>query len=540
MSAIRRVFNHASTGVLAGATILAFAALGSRALGFVRNALLASTFGASDVLDAYFLAFRLPDLVFNILFFGALSAGFVPVFIKLKEQHEEKAWDLANDIFNLALLAFTAFGLLFFIFAPFIVEQLAPGFDAETTRLAVLMSRVMFLQPILLGVSGIFSGVLQSVRKFLSYSLAPIFYNIGIIFGIVALVPAIGPAGLAWGVVLGAALHLAIQYPATRASGWRWKPVFNPGMKALKRVLRVMVPRSLSLIVYQVNLIVLISLATLLGTGAVAVFNFANDIYGAALGVLVVPLGIAAFPALVSASEKSMEEFGALLRRVTRQLLFLLTPLAALALVLRAQVVRLALGYGEFGWAETVLTIDTLSWFLVGLVFHGVLLLILRAYFALEDAKTPLYVLLGGMAVTVGVALGVRGAMDVPGLALAMAAGNIFSATLLFGILVRRVRVAHVGTLLRNFFYFIIGAVAAAVAARAVLFLVAGTLVPTAKVWGLFVQAVLATLAGAGVYLVLMKGFGVPEVDRAWNKVTSWRLPRDVQFEETPDEELPR
>src|SRR3989344_7350704 len=313
MTPIRKFFNYSSSGIFTGAALLAFAAFGSRLLGFLRNALLASTFGAGEILDAYFLAFRLPDLVFNVLFFGALSAGFVPVFLKLKERNEGEAWKLSNDIFNMALLAFTAFGLVFFIFAPLVVRLLAPGFDAETSALAVTMSRIMFLQPIFLGVSGIFSGVLQSVRKFLSYSLAPIFYNVGIIIGIVIFVPLLGPVGLAWGVVLGALLHFAIQYPATRESGWRWRPVLSPGLKAFRRVLSIMVPRSLSLIVHQINLVVLIAFATVIGTGAVAIFNFANDLYGAALGILVVPISVAAFPALVSASEKGMEAFGELI-----------------------------------------------------------------------------------------------------------------------------------------------------------------------------------------------------------------------------------
>ncbi len=540
MSPINKFFNHSSSGILTGTAILALAAFGSRVLGFLRNALLASTYGASEVLDAYFLAFRLPDLVFNILFFGALSAGFVPVFIKLKERYEPEAWKLANDIFNMALLAFTGFGVLFFIAAPVVVRLLAPGFDAETTELAVTMSRIMFLQPIFLGISGIFSGVLQSVRKFLSYSLAPIFYNVGIIIGIVLLVPLMGPTGLAWGVVLGAVLHFLIQYPATRGTGWRWRPVLNPGLATFKRVLSIMVPRSLSLIVHQINLVVLISFATIIGTGAVAIFNFANDLYGAALGILVVPLAVAAFPAFVRASEKDHQEFGRLVYQVVRQLLFLLTPLTVLALVLRAQIVRLALGYGRFGWEETIVTIDTFSLLVLGLVFHGTLLMILRAYFALEDAKTPLIVLIGGMAVTIGAALYLRGTWGVPGLALAMALGNGFNALVLFGILMRRIHGTYVGALARNALLFAGGAALAGVAAWSVLYVTADLLVPTAKVWGLVIQGGLAAAAGSVVYVLIMYGAGVDEVREVWVRIRGWRLPRAVHIEETPDEELPR
>jgi len=540
MSALKRIINHSTDGIVTGALVLAAAALASRMLGFLRNALLASTFGAGPVLDAYFLAFRLPDLIFNVLFFGALSAGFVPVFIKLKKQNEGEAWTLANDIFNLALIAFTGFGLLFFIFAPFVVRLLAPGFDEETLALGVTMSRIMFLQPIFLGVSGIFSGVLQSVRKFLSYALSPIFYNIGIIVGIVVFVPFLGPIGLAWGVVLGAALHLFSQYPAARESGWRWKPVFRPGMFALKRVLSIMIPRSLSLIVHQITLVILVSMATVISAGAVSVFNFANDLYGAALGILVVPMSVAAFPAFVRASEDGGKGFAEQVYWVLRKLLFFLAPLAAIAIIVRAQIVRLALGYGNFGWDDTILTIDTFAYLMVGLLFHGALLLVLRAYFAEENAKTPLIVLSLGMVITVVAALYLRSSMGIAGLALALTIGNLFSAGILFTLLMVRLGKKYIALTFRSAGIFVAGAVLAGFAARGVLYLAAGLLVPTEKVWGLLVQGSLAVCTGAGVYLLFMLLFRQPEAVMAWARVRAWRLPKEIVIEEAPEEELPR
>lgn len=538
---IKNIFNHTTSGILAGAFILALASLASRGLGFLRNALLASNFGAGEILDAYFLSFRLPDLFFNLLFFGALSAGFVPVFIKLRSAGsagQKKAWQLANDIFNLSLLGFSFFGIVFFFAAPWVLARIAPGFDEATLSLAITLSRIMFLQPILLGISGIFSGILQSVRKFLSYSLAPIFYNLGIIFGILVLVPLLGPVGLAWGVVSGAFLHLAIQYPAARGSGWRWQLVLRR-LEDLKRVLTIMVPRSLSLIMQQLNLIVLISMATILGVGSVAVFNFANDLYSLPLGVVVIPLSVAAFPVFVRKLEEGKAALAETFLRTLRQLLFVLTPLVILALVLRAQVVRLTLGYGKFGWEDTVLTIETLSFFLLGLLFHGVLALVLRAFFALEDAKTPLVVLVLGMVVTIGSALWFRGLFGVAGLALGMALGMIFNAIVLFALLARRIRLKKLRSFWRGFLSFLLAAIVAGVFARVMLFIAADYLVTTHRVWGLFVQATLATIVGGAVYLLVSWLLRVPEVEALRVKLGLRPLP-EVVFEELPEEKLPR
>lgn len=539
---LKQIFNHTSTGILAAASILAVASIASRALGFIRNALLASSFGAGEILDAYFLAFRLPDLFFNLLFFGALSAGFVPVFMKLYKKDSSpkgEAWQLANDIFNLSLLTFSFFGVIFFFIAPWVLERMAPGFSPETMALAVTMSRIMFLQPIFLGISGIFSGVLQSARKFFNYSLAPIFYNAGIIFGILVLVPAMGSVGLAWGVVVGALLHLLIQYPAAKTTGWHWRPVLNPGLKSLKRVLFVMVPRSLALIVQQVNLIILISLATILGVGSVSIFNFANDIYGFPLGVVVIPLSVAAFPAFVSAAQKGKHSLAAVFTKTLQQLLFIMTPLVVLALVLRAQVVRLTLGYGQFGWEDTILTIDTLTFLLLGLLFHGILSLVMRAFFALEDAKTPLFILLIGTGITIASAFWFRGIYGVAGLGLALAIGTTFNALALFIAFSIKVRLKRLGQLLRSFGMFIVAAIIGGLAARATLFILVDYFITTEKVWGLLVQATIATIVGASVYLFVTWLFKVPEIETLRTKL-GLRPPEGVVFEEIPEEELPR
>ena len=518
------LFNHKTKSVIAAAGILALAGLLSRVLGFGRNALLAYFYGAGDILDAYFLAFRLPDFVFNLLFFGAFSAGFVPVFIKLKSENKEKAWRLVNDILNIALAAFIVFGIVFFAAAPWVLKLIAPGFDSEKMVLAVTLSRIMFLQPIFLGVSMVFSGILQSSHRFLSYALAPIFYNIGIILGILFLAPRLGPVGRAWGVVAGALLHMLIQYPAAKASGFSYRPFFSLKENSLKRILKIIVPRSASLILIQLNLVIMAALATFLGSGRVAIFNFANDLNGLILGVIAIPLGVAVFPLFSEeVSRDRIQELGDTVTKTIRQLLFLMIPATILFFVLRAQIVRLTLGYGKFDWVDTVLTIETLGLFLVGLVFQGILAIIMRAFFALEDARTPFWILLMGILAGLLVAVVFSPTLDVSALALGMSVTAVFDALILSYILSRRIKSANIAVLISPIFVFIFGAVAAGFTSHYLLYFL-DRFLDTHKVLHLIIQGGLAGLAGALVYLLITFLFNIQEAKELVAKCGFGRL----------------
>ena len=513
------IFSQKIKGVLMAASVLAIAGFLSRVLGFIRNALLAYFFGAGDVLDAYFLAFRLPDFFFNLLLFGAFSAGFVPVFIKLKQQDSKKAWQITNNILNIALIVFALFGAVFFIAAPWLLKLIAPGFEGEKMALAVRLSRIMFLQPVFLGVSVVFSGILQSTQRFLSYALAPIFYNVGIIFGILVLNPRFGPIGLAWGVVLGAFLHMLVQYPAAKASGFKYRPVFSLKESAIKRIIHIIVPRSLSLILNQLNLVIMAGLASFLGSGRVSIFNFANDINSLILGVVAIPLGVAVFPVFSQfALKDKLEELSAIIIKTLRQLLFLMIPSTALFFVLRAQIVRLTLGYGKFDWIDTVLTIDTLGLFLAGLIFQGVLAIILRAFFALEDAKTPFLVLFFGILVSLAVSIFLGPVMDVGALALAMSAGAVFNAIALSYILERRLKHLDFSELLRPIFYLIVSSAVASTAAYGALHFAVRYL-NTHKVLHLVIQGGVAGSVGILVFMGMSALLGIEEARQIGSKL---------------------
>jgi len=260
----------------------------------------------------------------------------------------------------------------------------------------------MFLSPILFGISSIFSGILQYFNRFLVYSLAPILYNLGIISGILFFVPIFGLFGLAYGVILGAFLHLFIQIPSVKASGYCYRPFFNFKYPGLRKIFRLMIPRTIGQASYHLNLIVITAIASTLASGSIAIFNFSNNLQWFPVGVIGVSFAVAAFPTLSRAwirqqKEKFLESFSS----VFRQILFLIIPVSILMFVLRAQLVRLILGTGQFGWLETRLTAASLGLFSFALFASSLIPLSARAFFSFQDTKTPVIIAIFSMVLNI-------------------------------------------------------------------------------------------------------------------------------------------
>lgn len=394
----RRLGLQTTQTVGAAALIISVSGIVSRFLGFIRDRLLASQFGAGDTLDAYYAAFRLPDLFYSLIVLGALSAAFLPVFTELRTNNREhEAWDLAADVLGLLVIILGILGILGAIFSHEVVSIIAPGFSGEKRELAISLTRIMLLSPVFLSVSAVLSGVLMSFHRFIAYSLAPVFYNIGIIFGILVLVPMFGVNGLGWGVVVGAFLHMVTQWPAITEKGVRFR--FSPSRalqsQSVQRVIRLMVPRSLGMGVNQIGLLVMTVFASLLASGSLAAFTFANNIQSVALGLFGIAFSVAAFPALSAhAAQRNGKEFFIVLSDATRRILFFVLPLSALMIVFRAQFVRVILGSGRFNWEDTIVTFNVLAWLAVSLFAQSLIPLFARAFFALQNTKTPLYIAL--------------------------------------------------------------------------------------------------------------------------------------------------
>ncbi|MEI7425708.1 MAG: murein biosynthesis integral membrane protein MurJ [Candidatus Moraniibacteriota bacterium] len=428
-----------SRSVISAAFIITIAGLASRLLGLVRDRFLATTFGAGDTLDIYYAAFRIPDLIYNILILGALSAAFIPVFTGLiSQKKEKKAWDIANGVMNLAITFVIILSLIFCFFAPYLMKIITPGFPPDKMDQVVFFTRIMFLSPVFLGISGIFGGVLTSFKRFLIYSLAPIFYNLGIIFGVVFFVRLWGPIGLAWGVVLGAFLHMLIQYPAARHLGFRYSFAFKKYFfdKDIRHILKLMLPRMMGIAVSQGNLFVITIFASTLVAGSLSIFNFAQNLQSVPLGIFGISFSIAVFPALSALwATNNKKEFAKTFAETFCQIMFFVIPLSIFILLLRAQIVRVTLGAGKFDWEDTILTYECLKYFTLSLFAQSVIPLLTRSFYAIHNTKTPFYVAIFSEIINIILVVLLIREYQITGLAIAFSVTSLVQMFLLFSML---------------------------------------------------------------------------------------------------------
>jgi len=441
----RNILNGESKTITGAALLLGAASLASRFLGVIRDRVLAGQFGAGDTLDIYYAAFRIPDLIFNLLILGALSAGFIPVFTAVFYASQKNAdsnadkrgnselWMIANGVINIMGVALILICGLFIILSAKIVPLITPGFSPGKMAETIRMTQIMMLSPIFLGLSNILGGILQSFKRFLVYSLAPIVYNLGIIIGALFFAKWIGIYGLAIGVILGAFLHMLIQLPAVYQMGWRYKWILDFANEKIKKIGKLMIPRTLGLAVSQINLLVITIIASTLSSGSLAVFNLANNLQYFPIGIIGISYAVAAFPLFSEFAAKGKnEEMTKSFSHAVRQILFFIVPASVLLLVLRAQIVRVILGSGKFNWEDTILTSDTLAFFVFSLFAQALIPLLARFFYALQDTRTPFLIGLFTAGVNVVAALFLSKSLGVVGLALAFSLANLLNFGLLW------------------------------------------------------------------------------------------------------------
>lgn len=437
------LFHGRSNRTVGGAAlVIAVFGVASRLLGFVRDRILAGTFGAGDVLDAYYAAFRIPDFLYGLLVAGALSAAFVPVFTELREKKsEQSAWDLAGGMFLLLLILLGIVSAISAICAAPMMRAIVPGFSPEKQALATSLTRVMLIGPVFLGMSAVFGSVLVSFRNFIVFSLAPVFYNVGIILGAVVFAKFFGPVGLAMGVVVGTILHACVQYPSVRKAGFRFSfqaaSIVN---REVWRVVRLMVPRSLGIAVGQVSFLVVTFFASVLASGTLAAFTLANNIQSVPLGLFGVAFSLAAFPMLSGfAAKDERRRFADMLLKTSRNVLFFVIPVSFMMIALRAQIVRVILGTGHFDWEDTRMTFEILGVLSVSLFAQSLIPLFARAFFSLQDTKTPLLLAAFSEAIHIAVLAAFVGQWGPLSLAVSFSAASLANAFLLYVFLRKRV-----------------------------------------------------------------------------------------------------
>ena len=448
--------------------MLAFAA--AKLISLLQTLIIAQAFGVGDELDAYVAANRIPELIVILISGGALTHAFIPVFSGLLAKNQrESAWRLASNLINTICTVALLLSALVFVAAPWLVRNLvAPGFDAATAQNTIDMMRILLLSTIIFSVSGIVSGILNSHQHFLLPALAPILFDIGILFGVVFLMPRFGVHGIAWGAVLGSALHLGIQAPGLVRFKMQWRGELGLRNPLLWRVIWLMLPRIGGLGVFSLNFLVMNNIASRLGSGSVSALDWGWRLMQIPQTLIGTAMGIVIFPTLAALSE--MEDLAGKRGAMAGALRFILVcsiPSAVGLLALGKPLISL-LERGAFDAAASALVYSTLSMFTLGLIVHSALEVIARSFYADKDTLTPLFAALGGAAINFAAAIalsevdqvdgavflnGIAAAMpwlglqreigSVSGLALANSLGVMFEVFVLLVILRRRWRGAH-------------------------------------------------------------------------------------------------
>lgn len=558
---MREIFERITAPILGlhqVAYLLAGLTLASQLLALLRDRTFAHTFGAGEVLDLYYAAFRVPDLVF------ALVASLVSAYVlipRITGMDRESTRRLLSESATF-LFGFGGLICVFLaIFMPSFLSFLYPSFvNSVHQDEFVLLSRILLIQPILLGLSGVLGSVTQVHRRFTLFALSPVLYNIGIIAGTVFLYPTFGLIGIGFGVIIGAVAYLSVNIPVVIGEGVMPK-LRMPTFSLMLSVMRDSVPRSLALGVGSVTALALTAIASRLGTGSVSVFTFATNLEAVPLALIGSSYAIAAFPALseASASEKR-DDFTRILSSSARHIILWSVVALGLIIVLRAHIVRVVLGTGAFDWNATRLTAAMLAILAVGLAAQGLVILFSRALYAARQSWRPLFYQLAGCALTIILALillpigkeGVPSSLavflrvgDVSGtgilfLALAATFGQIFLAVLsLFAL--RNIAPGLAGMLNRPLMDGCFAAVAGGAATYAVL-LVEGGIAPLTTLMSVFTQGLVAGIVGlsvAGLALFVVENEEFRIVTSALARLL--RVPNERSAVLTPSaEELPK
>ena len=420
-------------GLHQAAYLLAGLTLASQLLALLRDRIFAHTFGAGEILDIYYAAFRVPDLVF------ALVASLVSAYVIIPRITGMDRESTRRILSESASFLFGFGGIVCIVLAIFMPEFLAflyPNFVASAYQSEfVLLSRILLIQPILLGLSGVLGSVTQVSRRFTLFALSPVLYNVGIILGAVFLYPLWGLIGIGFGVIIGAIAYLAVNIPVIIEAGVMPR-LCIPKFSFMLPIMRDSIPRSLALGVGSFVALALTAIASRIGAGAISVFTFAINLESVPLALIGASYAVAAFPALSEASAlEKRDDFTRILSSSARHIILWSIVSLGLIIVLRAHIVRVILGTGAFDWNATRLTAAMLAVLAVGLAAQGLAILFSRALYAARQSWRPLFYQLAGGALTIilAVAFLTIGNTELPSsIAVLLRVGDVHGTAILF------------------------------------------------------------------------------------------------------------
>jgi putative peptidoglycan lipid II flippase len=509
-------FSKKQTSIGSAAMILITMVFTSRVLGLVRDRLLAARF-APDELGVYFAAFRLPNLIFELLVTGALTSAFIPVFTKyITEGREKEGWRMASILINVSIFVLLIVSIPILVWTPQLSRFLAPGFNTAQIDQMTVFTRIMIVSQVLpLLVGNFFTGILQSYNLFFIPAIAPVAYNVGIIVGILLFSSIYGLYAPVIGVGIGAALFMLIQIPLLIRVGYRHEVSVDVKNKGVREVGRLIGPRTFGLAVSQIDSTVDLMLSSLLGARMVTVFSFAQQLQQFPVGLFGASIAQAALPTLSTASAKEdKEQFIKSVISATHQILFFVLPSSVFFIVLRIPIVRLVFGASRFDWQATVLTGMTLSMFSISLFAQSLVHVFARGFYALYDTKTPVLVSVVSIATnTVASVVFIRVYhLPVWSLGLSTSIASILNAVILFVLLDRRIGTFPKVRLLVPPLKMLIASVVAGIAIFIPLKLFDQLIFDTTRTFGLILLTGFAGGAGLLMYFAVSWVFNIGEV----------------------------
>lgn len=379
------------TGMARNAMIVSLAYVASRLLGMLREMILAAHFGTGRDMDAYIVAFRIPDLLFLTIMSGSFGAAFIPVYGSFIDQGQhEKASRLASAIMTWAGVVIAVVAGLVFVFAMPALRIVAPGYDGATYALAVSLMRILLLSPIFFGFAIAAKGMLEAQNQFTLPAMGPIVYNLAIIVGAATLATHFGITAVAWAAIVGAALYLAIELPGLIRARFHFRPTFDRHIEGLGEVASLLGPRVIGLAAFQINFIAVTAFATTLGAGNASAFNYAWQLLMLPHGILALSISTVAFPPLAAAFGRGdTRSFARLLDSTMRPLLFLSIPASVGLTLLGREIITVIYQRGAFDDQSTHLVSLALFWFAVGLVGYALTEIVTRVFYAARDTRTP-------------------------------------------------------------------------------------------------------------------------------------------------------
>ncbi len=522
------------------ALVLAVFSVLSQLFGLIRDRLLASLVGPSAMLDVYYASFRIPDFVYNsfgILFSVTVLIPFITHYLKEEGNgHPAALKTFLNSIFTVYFYGMMGISLVLIILMPFLTELTAPGFTTIQKADLILFSRIMLISPFLFGLSALLSSFAQVQKKFVAFAVAPLFYNLGILIGILFIRPHLGMLGIIFGVVIGALLYFLIQLPTLVSLKRLPKITRDIDWGMIKKVMMLSLPRTLGSSLSNITFIIMAAIASLLAAGSLSVFQFSYNIENSPLLVFGISYAVAAFPTMTRLfSDGKKKEMLEVLYRTTRNLFFFTIPISLLMIVLRAHIVRLLLGAGEFSWNDTRLVAASVALFCISITAQSMVLLLIRAFFATGDTWSPLKINLWAVIGTGLSALGliymyhnlllfqhfIDSLLRIDGvtggsvilLSLAFSIGQIGNAIALWYRFHKKMRVpvGETRILRRTLSHMVAAGIIAAAVAYGML-VVIGAEVNQLKLWGILLQTVIAGGVGIVAYGIVLIALGNEDI----------------------------